>query len=429
VADVGTGDADQPSEIEHVVNGHQGARYQDSATTFGSWIRTAFVEINTELEELYWEQENRSSVAPGRHLKSALLAEGEARLAALSVRDVTGGRFDERFALLGDVGLFMAACRRHEIIGFDAGAELENASKVALQLGASLGTAPRFLTAHMETHNRAFDGRYRTFTAYEAERLFLDANTRSVFAYMRAADALIRTVPLGVSHPVTYDLLVDAAGALRDALALNRDLSVRLDVDRFFFCVRPYYKPHRAGRAEFRGANAGDFAAFTEIDTLLGLCSMAETSYAQVVLEKIPYLVPAEQGRLRDSLRTSNLLDAFLDHAAAADQVWFQRNAAAFLDVVTAHGAAATHHHDELVGTFIRRPSTAISPENRQGLTASGPPLDVLIASLERLRDRRLAAPRDDIATRHDDVAALRALVTEISRSPPPSPDPMASNR
>lgn len=35
----------------------------------------------------------------------------------------------------------------------------------------------------------------------------------------------------------------------------------------------------------------------------------------------------------------------------------------------------------------------------------------VLLASLEVLRDLRLAAPREDIASRHGDVARLRAAV------------------
>jgi hypothetical protein len=264
----------------------------------------------------------------------------------------------------------------------------------------------------METHNPAEDGVYRTFTSYEAERIFLEYNTRSAYAYMQAADALLRIAPLGVSHPVTHDLLLDAAAALRGALALNRELATRLDVDRFFFCVRPYYKPHRVGRGEFRGANAGDFAAFSEIDTLLGLCSMSDASYSQVVTEKLPYLVPAEQARLRRTLLVPNLLDAFLARRDAADREWFARNVTAFLSVVAALGEAAAHHHDELVGTFISRPSTAIPAEHLDGITASGPPLDVLLRSLERLRDKRLAVDRDDIATRHDDIATLRVLVS-----------------
>ncbi len=44
-------------------------------------------------------------------------------------------------------------------------------------------------------------------------------------------------------------------------------------------------------------------------------------------------------------------------------------------------------------------------------MTASGPPLPVLLSALEVLRDLRLAAPRDDIASRHADVARLEAAV------------------
>lgn len=382
-----------------------------------TWIRTRFVELNTELEERYWAQPNRSSVAGGDDLKAMLADEGQALIAAIDL-DVDLDRdlaldFDTTFALLGEVGYFMAACRRHEITEPSPRGEsrLRPAHSLALRLAAVLGTAPRFMTAHMETHNPAVNGVYRTFTSYEAERVFLDYNTRSAFAYMRAADALVRTLPLGVSHPVTFDLLVEAERGLTDALNLNQKLSAELDVDRFFFCVRPYYKPHRVGSQEFRGANAGDFAAFSEVDTLLGLCSMGDLSYSQLTLGKLPYLVPDEQRRLRETVRHPNLLDMFLQQVSAADETWFRRNAAAFLRVCDAHGAAAAQHHDELVGKFIKQPSTAIPPEHLEGLTASGPPLDVLLRALERLRDQRLAANRDDIPTRHHDIAALRALV------------------
>ena len=36
---------------------------------------------------------------------------------------------------------------------------------------------------------------------------------------------------------------------------------------RFFFCARPYYKPHRVGKEVYRGANAGDFAAAPRDDS------------------------------------------------------------------------------------------------------------------------------------------------------------------
>jgi len=48
-----------------------------------------------------------------------------------------------------------------------------------------------------------------------------------------------------------------------------------------------------------------------------------------------------------------------------------------------------------------------------QGITASGPPLPVLLRSLEMLRDQRIAAKRSDLITRHEDLANLRDLLTE----------------
>ena len=89
---------------------------------------------------------------------------------------------------------------------------------------------------------------------------------------MRAADALMRIPPLGISHPVAETLFDDARRALEDVGRFNDVLYAELDVDRFFYSVRPYYKPYRVGRQEYRGANAGDFSGINEIDLLLGLC-------------------------------------------------------------------------------------------------------------------------------------------------------------
>ena len=60
---------------------------------------------------------------------------------------------------------------------------------------------------------------------------------------------------------------------------------------------------------------------------------------------------------------------------------------------------------------FIEQPAAKLGEEQTQGLTASGPPLPVLLRSLEVLRDLRVAADRRDIATRHHDLARLRAAV------------------
>ena len=390
-----------------------------SATTprvsaFDAWIRGRFVELNTRLEEVYATQENRGNVAGiGDDIKAALHDEGRELILPLIEEGNTDEGFDRAYELLGNVGYYMAACRRHEITepSRERSSPLVGASTLALQLGANTGTAPRFVASHMETYNRAVNGTYRTFTTCPAEKIFIDYNTRSTFAYMRAADALSRLHPMGISHPAAHDLLVAARDALGDALRLNTELGEVLDVDDFFYSVRPYYKPYRVGSQEYRGANAGDFAAFNQIDLLLGLCSPNDPSYIQIVLEKIPYLPPDEQRQLRDTFRHPNLLDSLLAHAGVSDEAWFQENAAMFLDVCAVFGAAAAHHHDVLVTRFIQHPAEKIPAEHLAGLTASGPPLDVLLHTLEALRDRRLAADRDDIPTRHADVATLRSML------------------
>ncbi|BAN00815.1 PrnB family protein [Ilumatobacter coccineus] len=394
-------------------------RQPHSATTprvaaFDDWIRNRFIDLNSELEDLYEAQENRSQVAGvGDDLKQVLVDEGRELIVDLLEEGNTDEGFDRAFELLGNVGYYMAACRRHDITepSRERTSPLAEASALAMHLGASLGTVPRFVSSHMETYNRSINGRYRTFTWRPAEKIFLDYNTRSALAYMRAADALGRIHPMGLSHPAANDLLVDARNALDDVLRLNTELADRLDVDEFFFCVRPYYKPYRVGSQEYRGANAGDFAAFNQVDMLLGLCLPTEAQYTQIVIEKIPYLTPDEQRRLHDSFRHPNLLDSLLEQREHAGEAWFRENAQAYLEVCAAHGAAAAHHHDELVARFITAPSTGIPPEFLEGITASGPPLDVLLRALEGLRDRRLAAPRDDIPTRHDDLVELRSLI------------------
>jgi len=380
---------------------------------FDGWIRSSFKEMNTELEEIYFAQENRAAVrSVGDSIKKQLVEEGRNFIVKLLNEGNTDQGFDRGFDLLGNVGLYMGACRRHEITepSRETRSPLTDASALALQLGASLGVTPRFATSHLSTHNHALNGVYKSFTSLAAERLFLEYNTRGVFAYKRAADALVRTLPLGVSHPVTYDLLLSAKDALLDVIAFNDKLYEKLDVDRFFYCVRPYYKPHRVGLHEYRGANAGDFAGINEIDLLLGLCSADNLPYSQLLVDKFLYMMPQDQLRLRDAMRQPSLLNDFLNHLdsqAATD--WFRKNARMFLEVCEVHGKTASQHHDQLVSRFIEKPAEALPDEYLKNITASGPPLSVLLSSLEKLRDLRLAAERDDIPTRYPDMQRLKA--------------------
>ena len=120
----------------------------------------------------------------GDDLKAQLVAEGTELIADLLGEGNTDEGFEAQFDLLGNVGLYMAACRRHEITepSRETTSPLVEASALAMQVGASLGVAPRFASAHLETHNLAIDGSYKTFTSLPDEALFVTCNTRAALA-------------------------------------------------------------------------------------------------------------------------------------------------------------------------------------------------------------------------------------------------------
>jgi hypothetical protein len=385
------------------------------AEAFDRWIRTSFVEMNTELENLYFAQPNRSRViGVGDDLKGRLRDEGRTHIVGLLQEGNTGDGFASAFGVLGNVGLYLGAMRRHELTNpaREERSPFPEASSLAMHVGASIGMAPRFATAHLATHNLAIGGVRKSFTSLPAEFLFIDENTRGILAFQRAADALMRIVPLGVSSPVNDVLFGAAKLALRDAIRSNERLFTELDVERFFFSVRPYYKPYRIGRQEYRGANAGDFSGINEIDLLLGLCRANDPYYAQLLVDKMLFMLPQDQARLRECMSYKSLLDELLavaDTDSGTD--WFQQNARMFLEVCDLFAHTAAQHHDMLVKRFIEQPADTLGEEDLQGITASGPPLPVLLRSLQTLRDLRVAAKRSDLATRCDDLAKLRRLL------------------
>jgi hypothetical protein len=273
--------------------------------------------------------------------------------------------------------------------------------------------APRFATAHLATHNKALAGIRKSFTSLPDEFLFIDENTRGILSLQRVAEALMKIVHLGVSSPVADVMFDTAKGALRDVLEFNTRLFEKLDVQRFFYSVRPYYKPYRVGRQEYRGANAGDFSGINEIDLLLGLCRANNPYYAQLLVDKMLFMLPSDQARLRDCMMRTSLLDELLALAPEHSSTdWFQQNARAYLDVCELFGQTAVQHHNTLVKRFIQEPAEQVEESHLAGITASGPPLSVLLRALEVLRDLRTGADRHDIPTRHADLASLRHYVT-----------------
>lgn len=387
----------------------------NKADAFDHWIRSSFVELNTQLENLYFAQEDRAQVEGcGEELKATLRDEGHVHVVALLAEGNTGDGFDSAFGVLGNVGMYLGALRRHELTNpmREERSPFVEASSLALHVGASLGMAPRFATAHLATHNMAVAGVRKSFTSLPDEFLFIDENTRGILSLQRVAEALTKIVHLGVSSPVA-DVLFDAArDALHDVRKFNQRLFDKLDVQRFFYSVRPYYKPYRVGRQEYRGANAGDFSGINEIDLLLGLCQANNPYYAQLLVDKMLFMLPGDQERLRDCMMRTSLLDELLalapEHAAAG---WFQQNARAYLEVCELFGQTAEQHHDTLVKRFIEEPARDVKEAHMAGITASGPPLSVLLRALEVLRDLRTAADRHDIPTRHADLQRLRGYL------------------
>ncbi len=382
---------------------------------FDVWIRSSFCEINSQLETLYWQQADKANVEHvGEALKQQLQSEGTELIKALVAEGNTDEGFDNAFDLLGNVGLYMAACRRHEITepSRERTSPLVEASTLAMHIGASIGVTPRFATAHLTTHNTAVNGVYKRFTDLADEKTFVDYNTKGILAYKRAADALLKILPLGVSHPITGDLLKVAKYALQDVIDSNQELFDKLDTDRFFYCVRPYYKPHRVGSQVYRGANAGDFAGINVIDMLLGLCVANEPSYSQMLVDKFLYMMPEDQQILRDCMRRTSLMDSFLNLESQHSASWYQENVTLFLEVCELHGKGAIQHHNQLVEKYIAQPSDSMAEQHLDKVTASGPPLSVLLGSLEKLRDRRAANQREDIFTRYHDIQKLKATLS-----------------
>jgi hypothetical protein len=333
----------------------------------------------------------------------ALLAEGD-----------TGDGFATAFGVLGNVGLYLAALRRHELTNpsREERSPFPEASSLAMHVGAALGMAPRFATAHLAHMNFAHASVRKSFTSLPDEILFIDENTRGILLLQLAADALSKVVPLGISSPIVDVPFAAAKHALEAVIETNNRLFERLDVERFFFSVRPYYKPYMVGRQEYRGANAGDFSGINELDLMLGLCRANDPYYAQLLVDKMSFMPPADQSRLRECMRHQSFLDTLL---AVADEhspdAWFQRNARAYLELCTLFGRIASQHHDNLVKRFIEGPAARLGAAHLESITASGPPLPVLLRSLEILRDMRLAADRPGIASRHADLQRLRDLI------------------
>ena len=377
-----------------------------------AWIRGPFVKINCALEDLYWEQDDRTNVEGiGDDLKNRLLTEGRELISPLLAHWNLNCTAEAAYYLLGNVGFYMAACRRHEITLElrETESPLVEASALATKLSLLLGVAPRLVTSQMQYLNLAKNGDDRSFTGRKDEIFFIQCNSMGQLNYIQAADALARIAPLGLSHPLALELLQHADTALARVEASNFELFRDLDVDKFYYCVRPYVKSYRVGRQVWRGANAGDLSATGEVDLRLGLCSGSDPFYLGVLAEKAPYMIASDQPRIASALCCTPLLDQLMAGASAKES-WVTGAAAAMLPVYDRVSRIAIQHQRMLVGKFIRKPTAKLLEKHMETLTASGMEFNALIADLQRICDLRTGKVNDEIGSRYADLQRMREL-------------------
>ena len=76
---------------------------------FNSWIRSQFVQLNDELEALYFQQEDKSNVGGiGEDIKQALERQGRDLIKELLAEGNTDQGFDSVFDLLGNMPMHLA---------------------------------------------------------------------------------------------------------------------------------------------------------------------------------------------------------------------------------------------------------------------------------------------------------------------------------
>src|SRR5258708_19790843 len=116
---------------------------------FDRWVRGPFVQMNTELENLYFAQRNRAGVIGiGDAIKSRLRDEGKVHVVALLAEGNTGDGFENAFNVLGNVGMYLAALRRHELTNPPRAerSPFAEAPPLSFPVGASLHMPPPFPT-------------------------------------------------------------------------------------------------------------------------------------------------------------------------------------------------------------------------------------------------------------------------------------------
>ena len=115
---------------------------------------------------------------------------------------------------------------------------------------------------------------------------------------------------------------------------------------------------------------------------------------------------PEDQASLRAAVTSSSLLNALLRTPPTAQ---VRANAKLDLAVCRAHGAAYVNHHYRLVQPFLSAPARQSPPTD--DLTSSRPPLETVMAGLQRLCDLRTARDRPGVTTAQISLDTLSRIV------------------
>ena len=226
----------------------------------------------------------------------------------------------------------------------------------------------------------------------------------------------MRIPPIGISHAVAETLFDDASAALEDVGKFNDALFAELDVDRFFY-QRPalLQAVSRRSRQEYRGANAGDFSGINEIDLLLGLCRgttrTTRSSSSRRCSSCTPLTRRACATACGDEVSWTSSSMRSTRAPARSGSAATPRRSCASARARTGRRAAPRPArralHRGAVEGARREPPRAGDGERP---AAPGAP-----SALEVLRDLRLAAPREDIASRYTDIERLEAAVGTVA--------------
>lgn len=200
----------------------------DPIDDLDAWLRGDFVRINTALEEAYFAE--RVDGICGRPdldaLKTELLAGGGPLMVRLAGLPMLPEHPRAAYRLLGLIGHYLAACRRHEAPLSERDGGRDAAWGVSIRIGDALDVVSRFVFAHQSLFNEAIAGRFRTFTSLPDEEIFIRLNALGVIAYQRAAHALRGLADVGVRTGV-IQLSTSAPGPLNDSGNANPDNAFR----------------------------------------------------------------------------------------------------------------------------------------------------------------------------------------------------------